>query len=123
MAFARVDDKGRIIEWSRERLDGFEVEFSNGDEVDELCTDGLEDFIIEEGKAVFRPTAAKQVAELKRKLEETDYIASKAIENIIGSKDVVSLLSVLKRLGDEYAETIKQREEWRSIINELEGGE
>ena len=123
MAWARVDEDGRIIEWSRERLDGFEVEFSNGDEVDELCTDGLEDFLIEEGKAVFRPAAAKQVAELKRKLEETDYIASKAIESIIGAKDVVSLLSSLKRIGDEYAETLKHREEWRESINELEGGE
>ena len=121
MAWARVDDKGRIIEWSSERLDGFEVEFSNGNEVDELCTDGLEDFIIEEGKAVFRPTAAKQVAELKRKLEETDYIAAKAIESIIGSKDVVSLLSTLKRISEEYAETLKKREEWRGRINDLGG--
>lgn len=121
MSWARVDDKGRIIEWSMERLDGFEVEFSNGDEVDELCTDGLEDFIIEEGKAVFRPTTEKQVAELKRKLEETDYIAAKAIESIIGSKDVVSLLSTLKLIGEEYSETIKQREEWRARINELGG--
>lgn len=121
MAWARVDEKGRITEWSRERLDGFEVEFSNGDDVDELCTDGLEDFLIEEGKAVFRPTAAKQVEELKRKLEETDYIAAKAIEGIIGAKDVVSLLSTLKRIGEEYAETLKHREEWRASINELEG--
>ena len=123
MAWARVDDQGRIMEWCRDRLDGFEVEFSNGEEVDELCTDGLEDFIIEEGKAVFRPTAEKQVSDLKRKLEETDYIAAKAIESIIGAKDVVSLLSTLKRIGEEYAETLKRREEWRGRINELEGGE
>lgn len=123
MAWSRVDDEGRIMEWSTDRIDGFEVEFSNGEEVDELCTDGLEDFIIEEGKAVFRPTAAKQVAVLKRKLEETDYIAAKAIESIIGAKDVISLLSALKRIGDEYSETLKHREEWRASINELEGGE
>ena len=123
MAWAIVDERGRIMEWSSERLDGFEVEFSNGGEVDELCTDGLEDCIIEEGKAVFRPTAERQVAELKRKLEQTDYIAAKAIESIIGAKDVVSLLSTLKRIGEEYAETIKHREEWRASINELEGAD
>lgn len=123
MAYAKTDADNRIIVWSHEPLWDDAVEFANGDELDAACKNGLEDYVIEEGKAVFRPTAAKQVAELKHKLEETDYIASKAIESIIGSKDVVSLISTLKRIGDEYAETLKHREEWRSSINELEGGE
>ena len=119
MAFARVDERGRIIEWSRERIEGFEVEFSNGEEVDELCTDGLEDFIIEEGKAVFRPTAAKQVAELKRKLEETDYIASKAFEEIVSSESIADLLSALAGIRDKYAERIEQRNAWRDELRTL----
>lgn len=69
---------------------------------------------------------AKQLLnEYQRKAElgETDYIAAKAIESIIGAKDVISLLSTLKRIGEEYAETLKHREEWRARIKELEGGE
>ena len=122
MAWARVDEKGRIMEWSREQLDGFEVEFSNGDAVDELCNDGLEDFIIEEGKAVFRPTAAKQAAELKRKLEETDYIASKAFEDIVSAESIADLLSALAGIRDKYSELIEQRKVLRDELRRL-GGE
>ena len=123
MAYAKTDTNNRIISWSNEPLWDDVVEFANGDELDAACKNGLEDYVIEGGKAVYRPTRAKQILELKHKLEETDYIASKAIESIIGSKDVVSLLSALKRIGEEYAETLKNREEWRSSINEMEGGD
>lgn len=122
MAYAKTDAGKRIIIWSHEPLGDDAVEFANGDELDAACKNGLEDYVIEGGKAIYRPTRAKQILELKRKLAETDYIASKAIESIIGAKDVVSLLSALKRIGDEYAETLKHREEWRSSIKELEGG-
>lgn len=123
MAYAKTDADNRIIIWSHEPLGDDAVEFANGDELDASCKNGLEDYVIDGGKAVYRPTRAKQILELKHKLEETDYIASKAIESIIGSKDVVSLLSALKRIGDEYAETLKRRDEWRARINELEGGD
>lgn len=123
MAYAKTDANNRIIAWSNEPLWDDVVEFANGDELDAACKNGLEDYVIEGGKAVYRPTRAKQILELKAKLAETDYIASKAIESIIGSKDVVSLLSALKRIGDEYAETLKQRDEWCTSINELEGGD
>lgn len=123
MAYAKIDGDSRIIVWSYEPLGDDAVEFANGDELDAACKNGLDDYVIEGGKAVYRPTRAKQVLELKQKLVETDYIASKAIESIIGAKDVVSLLSALKRIGEEYAETLKRREEWRASINELGGGE
>ena len=122
MAYAKTDADNRIIIWSHEPLWDDAVEFANGDELDSACKNGLEDYVIDGGKAVYRPTRAKQVEELKNKLDETDYIAAKAIESIIGAKDVVSLLSALKRIGEEYAETLKRREEWRASINELEGG-
>ena len=123
MAYAKTDADDRIIAWSNEPLWDDAVEFANGGELDAECKNGLEDYVIDGGKAVYRPTRAKQISELKKKLEETDYIASKAIESIIGAKDVVSLLSALKRIGEEYAETLKRRDEWRSSINELEGGD
>jgi len=123
LAYAKTDADNRIIVWSNESLGDDAVEFANGDELDAACKNGLEDYVIEGGKAVYRPTRAKKIKELKQKLEETDYIASKAIESIIGSNDVISLLSALKRIGEEYAETLKHRDEWRGRINELEGGE
>ena len=123
MAYAKTDADNRIIAWSNDQLWDDAVEFANGDELDAACKNGLEDYVIEGGKAVYRPTRAKQIEELKAKLAETDYIASKAIESIIGAKDVVSLISTLKRISEEYAETLKNREEWRGRINELEGGE
>lgn len=123
MAYAKTDADNRIIIWSHEPLGDDAVEFANGGELDSACKNGLEDYVIEGGKAVYRPTRAKQILELKHKLEETDYIAAKAIESIIGAKDVISLLSTLKRIGDEYAETLKHREEWRASINEMEVGE
>lgn len=123
MAYAKIDGDNRIIVWSHEPLWDDAVEFANGDELDAACNNGLEDYVIDGGKAVYRPTRAKQIAELKAKLAETDYIASKAIESIIGAKDVVSVLTALKRIGEEYAETLKHRDEWRSRINELEGGD
>ena len=123
MAYAKTDADNRIIVWSHEPLGDDAVEFSNGDKLDAECKNGLEDYVIDGGKAVYRPTRAKQIEELKSKLAETDYIAAKAIESIIGAKDVVSLISTLKRISEEYAETLKNREEWRGRINELEGGE
>lgn len=50
--------------------------------------------------------ASREIAELKTKLVETDYIAAKIAE---GSATVV-----------EYSEEIRKRREWRARINELE---
>lgn len=55
MAYAKIDENNRIIMWSRTKLDGFNTEFDNGDYVNEKCVDGVQDFIIENGKAVFSP--------------------------------------------------------------------
>lgn len=50
-----------------------------------------------------------QIAELKQKLADTDYIACKIAEGAATK--------------EEYAEVISQREAWREEINELEGAE
>ncbi len=50
--------------------------------------------------------ASREIAELKTKLVETDYIAAKIAE---GSATV-----------EEYSEEIRKRREWRARINELE---
>lgn len=51
-------------------------------------------------------TAKKQIAELKRKLSETDYQAIKFAEGVLSE--------------EEYAETKAKRKIWRESINSLE---
>lgn len=107
MAYAKLSEDGRILMWSREKIEGYDTEFSNGDYVDEKCVSGLEDFRIEKGKAVYDPKPEKEVAALKARLADTDYIAAKIAEGSATRK--------------EYAEEIAMRQAWRDRINELEG--
>ncbi len=48
-----------------------------------------------------------QIAELKQKLSDTDYIACKIAEGVATT--------------EEYADMIQQRQIWRNEINKLEG--
>lgn len=50
-----------------------------------------------------------KIAELKKKLSDTDYVAAKIAEGAA--------------TREEYADVLAQREEWRKEINELEGEE
>lgn len=70
MAYAKVDENNRIVVWSYEHLDGMDTEFSNGEYVDEVCVNGVEDFKIIDGQAVFepleqKPTTEERIAELE----------------------------------------------------------
>ena len=108
MPYARLDERNRIIEWSYDKLDGLDVEFSNGDYVNETCVDGLDDFVITGGEAVFDPTPEKRVKHLKKLLADTDYVAAKIAEG--------------DATREEYADVLAQRKEWRRQINELAVG-
>lgn len=107
MPYCRLDEEGRIAEWSHDKLDHLDVEFSNGDYVDENCVDGLEDFVIKNGEAVYSPKADKQIDVLKKKLEDTDYVSAKIAEGAA--------------TREEYADLIALRQSWRDRINELRG--
>lgn len=73
---------------------------------------------------VFIPfTVEQKIAMLKGNLAETDYIASKAIEAIIGCLNVVDLFSAIKSIREEYGDKIALRKKWREQINELESNE
>lgn len=105
MPYAKLDSDKRIVMWSYDMFDEYDVEFSNGEYVDETCVDGLDDFVVENGEAVYRPSPAKQVAALKKKLQDTDYITAKIVEGAA--------------TREEYAGLIAQRQAWRDKINEL----
>lgn len=66
------------------------------------------------------PSAAEQIAALKQKLVETDYIAAKAVDAMATADSLTSLLTALKSIHTEYATVFAQRAEWRKEINELE---
>ena len=86
--------------------------------------------VIENGKAITRDmtpeeeteyiksievTKEEKIAELKRKLYETDYIVLKIAE--AQADNDTENVSALKTT---YAEELSQREEWRKHINVLE---
>lgn len=66
------------------------------------------------------PSIEEQIAVLKRKLDETDYITSKALDAITLADNLTSLLAALKSIRTEYADIITQRQAWREEINNLE---
>ena len=66
------------------------------------------------------PSIEEQIAVLKRKLADTDYITSKALDAITLADNLTSLLAALKSIRTEYADLIKQRQSWREEINNLE---
>ena len=66
------------------------------------------------------PSAAEQIAMLKQKLADTDYITAKAVDAMAAADSLTSLLSALKSIRTEYATVFAQRAEWRAEINKLE---
>lgn len=66
------------------------------------------------------PSVAEQIAALKRKLAETDYITAKAVDAMTAAASLTSLLAALKSIRTEYATVFAQRVEWRAEINKLE---
>lgn len=122
MAYAKTDENNRVLMWSYEKLDGFDKEFSNGDYIDEKCTDGLNDFIIENGKAVFSPLPEKEIERLKKKLSDTDYISAKIMDSLVGCSNITDFFSLMTSFHSEYGGKIADRKKWRERINELEEG-
>lgn len=66
------------------------------------------------------PSAAEQIAALKQKLADTDYIAAKAVDAMAMADSLTSLLAALKSIRTEYADVLVQRAAWRKEINDLE---
>lgn len=66
------------------------------------------------------PSVAEQIAALKQKLADTDYITAKAVDAMAAADSLTSLLTVLKSIRTEYADVLAQRAVWRKEINDLE---
>lgn len=85
----------------------------------------IRDYVLQ-GGALIRdpyertPSAAEQIAALKQKLDETDYITAKAVDAMTAADSLTALLAVLKSIRTEYADVLAQRAAWRKEINDLE---
>lgn len=66
------------------------------------------------------PSVAEQIATLKRKLADTDYITAKAVDAMTAADSLTALLAALKSIRTEYADVLAQRAAWRKEINDLE---
>ena len=88
----------------------------------------IRDYVLQ-GGALIRdpyertPSAAEQIAALKQKLAETDYIAAKTVDLLIGAESLSALLTVLAETRSEYQEILDLRGVWRQKIRELEAAE
>ena len=66
------------------------------------------------------PSVAEQIATLKQKLSDTDYITAKAVDAMAAADSLTALLAALKSIRTEYADVLAQRAAWRKEINDLE---
>ena len=66
------------------------------------------------------PSVTEQIATLKRKLDETDYITAKAVDEMAAADSLTALLAALKSIRTEYTDVLAQRAAWRKEINDLE---
>lgn len=120
MAWAKVDGDGRILEVIEERFPGFDAEFSNFEEFCAECVDGVDDYVVRDGLAVYGPKPEKVVRRCKANLAETDYISAKMCDGLAGCKSLADIITLLATFGKEYGDVLAQRAEWRARINELE---
>lgn len=92
---------------------------------DEFDLQSIRDYVLSGGALkhdpfVAVPSVAEQIAALKRKLDETDYITAKAVDAMTSADSITALLAALKSIRTEYATVFAQRAEWRAEINKLE---
>lgn len=116
--YYQTDETGRIVATTefKEYADGFsELDFP--DDFDFLAQ---YEYRVVDGELVHDPLPvpiAQQIAELKARLTETDYVVTKVAESMaIGQQ-------LSDDEADRYADIIIQRRQWREQINALESGE
>lgn len=59
IGYARIDQDSRLLEWNWEPWDGLDIEIGNAEIIDQLCRNGIEDFVVRDSMAHFEPTPEK----------------------------------------------------------------
>lgn len=124
-----VPEEGRWVAYGE---DGAEVETDSvipddaPHEIDIPDVDAFYRYVLCTAEELAERASAKVQAEivgLKRKLEETDYISAKMNDTIMACTSVTDILEVVAAHQSQYADIIRQRQQWRDEINALEAKE
>ena len=121
--FVQTNEEGRILATSEDGAslpNSFEFAFPDGFDFGMQRDYTIKDGVLSHSES--ETTVREKSDELRAKLRDTDYVAAKATDALLSCKSITDLLSVLASIHSEYADVLKQREEWRKQINELAGG-
>lgn len=66
---------------------------------------------------------AQRIGQAKGRLEETDYIAAKAMDKLLSCTSADDILEALNEILVEYKDVITERDQLRKKINDLESKE
>lgn len=121
-----VDEAGRLQSVTTYPVDEAQPTLDLPDGFD---LSAVRDYVVEGAQLVFsqlpapQPSVQQQIAQLKQNLSDTDYIAAKAVDALIGADGLSDVLSILSKIRNEYQEILSQRQNWRDQINALESQE
>ena len=118
----QTDESGRLESVTLYPLDETKPMLERPEDFD---LKNIRDYVLQGGALkhdpfIVVPSVAEQIATLKRKLDETDYIAAKAVDAMTAADSLTALLAALKSIRTEYATVFAQRAAWRKEINDLE---
>ena len=80
----------------------------------------IRDYVLKDGELIHEPYEPVPTA---AELTETDYIAAKTVDLLIGAESLSALLTALAETRSEYQEILDLRGVWRQQIRELEAAE
>ncbi len=96
---------------------------------DDFDLSTIRNYIVEAGQLVFselptpQPSVQQQIAQLKQNLLDTDYIAAKAVDALIGADGISGIVAALSQIRSEYEEMLAKRQSWRQELAALEAQE
>lgn len=118
----QADESGRLESVTVYPLDATKSKLELPDDFD---LKRIRDYVLSGGALkhdpfIAIPSVAEQIAALKQKLSDTDYITAKAVDAMAAADSLTALLAALKSIRTEYADVLAQRAVWRKEINDLE---
>ena len=96
---------------------------------DEFDLSSIRNYIVEGAQLIFselpapQPSVQEQIANLKKQLSDTDYIAAKAVDALLAADGISGIVAALSQIRSEYEEILAKRQSWRQALAELEAQE
>lgn len=121
----KLDENNYVLSIGNTTEDNFEVD------LDTLDLEHLGAYQLINGKLVLNEQKKQElinsveIAELKEKLNETDYIISRTFEDIMALDNkltfITDMIGILVKYSKQYKEQLTNRKQWRNRIEELRG--